>query len=282
MGRFSGVLIASDFDNTLAHTSAALEAGLETPTISEENKRAIEEFMAEGGIFAVATGRSIPSFEHVRGGIPMNGPTILFNGAAIYDYSAGEYRAKAFLPETVRPHAVQLLADWPEVGCEVYHDDNSIQSLQPNRWTREHLHLTHSPTVMVESMDEIPSPISKILFEADSHTLEKVEDYIKLQSWGGEYEIVRSSDYLLEMTAKGATKGCMVVRLRELLGIAPENMYCIGDYDNDVDMLLASAVPFAPENAIEAIHHMPGVHILPPCWENTMVAMVEALKERYS
>lgn len=281
MGRFSGVLIASDFDNTLVNTGAALKAGRETPTMSEKNRRAIEEFMAEGGTFAIATGRSIPSFEHVRRGIPMNAPTVLFNGAAIYDYAAGEYRACAFLPAAARDHAAQLLKDLPEVGCEVYHDDSSIQSLQPNRRTLEHLRLTHSPTVTVESMSRIPDPISKILFEADPAVLEKAEAYIRRQSWGSAYEIVRSSDYLLEMTAKGATKGGMVEKLRELLGIAPENTYCIGDYDNDVDMLLVSAVPFAPENAVAAIHRIPGVQILPPCGEDTMAAMIEALKKRY-
>lgn len=60
--------------------------------------------MAGGGTFCVATGRAKPSFEPIRRRIPSNGPTILFNGAAIYDFRAEKYLCTAFLPETVRGH----------------------------------------------------------------------------------------------------------------------------------------------------------------------------------
>ena len=46
MGKFSGVLIASDFDNTLVYTEEALRLGLPTPPMSRANREAIEDFMA--------------------------------------------------------------------------------------------------------------------------------------------------------------------------------------------------------------------------------------------
>ena len=98
MGKFDGVLIASDFDNTLVYTEGALRAGAEMPAISRENCEAIEYFMAQGGIFSVATGRALPSFEKVYRDVPMNGPTVLFNGAAIYDFAKQCYLYTAFLP----------------------------------------------------------------------------------------------------------------------------------------------------------------------------------------
>ena len=51
MGKFDGVLIASDFDNTMVYTEGALRSGGPVPAISRENRDAIEYFMAQGGTF---------------------------------------------------------------------------------------------------------------------------------------------------------------------------------------------------------------------------------------
>ena len=95
----------------------------------------------------------------------MNGPTVLFNGGAIYDFAQRRYLYTAFLPESVRGHICRLLEDLPETALEIYHDDDSIHAINPNEITYHHLHLTHSPTVALASMEEVPSPISKLLFE---------------------------------------------------------------------------------------------------------------------
>ena len=160
MGKFSGVLIASDYDNTMVYTEGALKSGGPLPSVSRENREAVEYFMAEGGTFSVATGRALPSFSRVREGVPMNGPTVLFNGAAIYDFAQQRYLYTAFLPESVRGHICRLLEDLPETALEIYHDDDSIHAINPNDITYHHLHLTHSPTVTLASMEEVPSPIS--------------------------------------------------------------------------------------------------------------------------
>ena len=99
MGKFSGVLLASDYDNTLVYTESALLSGGTLPPLSHENREALTYFMAEGGIFSVATGRALPSFAPIAPTLPMNGPTILFNGAALYDFSRGKYLCTAFLPD---------------------------------------------------------------------------------------------------------------------------------------------------------------------------------------
>ena len=263
MGKFSGVLIASDYDNTMVYTEGALKSGGPLPSVSRENREAVEYFMAEGGTFSVATGRALPSFSRVREGVPMNGPTVLFNGAAIYDFAQQRYLYTAFLPESVRGHICRLLEDLPETALEIYHDDDSIHAINPNEITYHHLHLTHSPTVALASMEEVPSPISKLLFEE------------------AEYEVVPSNPYLLELTARGANKGGMVRRLAQMLEIRQENVYCVGDHANDIPMLTFARTAFAPANAIQPVHEVPGIHILPNCWENAIAAMIAELDKRY-
>ena len=281
MGKFTGVLIASDFDNTLVYTENALKGLEPMPGLLPENRAAIEYFMAQGGVFSIATGRALPSFETVRQGLPMNGPTILFNGAAIYDFAADRYLCTAFLPDTVRPHIVQVLDAWPEAAVELYHDDNAIFALHPNELTLAHLHLTHEATTMLDTIDQAPSPISKALFEIVPERMAELHRYIAAQPWAGQYEVVPSSGYLLELTAKGASKGEMVRRLAGLLSISMAHVYCVGDHANDIGMLQASAIPFAPENAIESVRQVPGIHILPDARQGAIAAMIRQLDARY-
>ena len=83
MGKFDGVLLAADYDDTYYDR---------TFTISTENRRAVERFMAQGGRFVVATGRSYINFA-IQMEVekpPLNGPVILSNGASIHDFSKGQ------------------------------------------------------------------------------------------------------------------------------------------------------------------------------------------------
>ena len=281
MGKFTGVLLASDFDNTLVYTESALKGLEPIPALLPENRQAIEYFMAEGGTFSIATGRALPSFEIVRPGLPMSGPTILFNGAAIYDFKAKQYLCTAFLPDTVRPHIMQVLDAWPEAAVELYHDDNAIFALHANELTLAHLHLTHEATKMLETIDQAPSPISKALFEIVPEKMAALHRYVTDMPWASRYEIVPSSSFLLELTAKGASKGDMVQRLAQLLHIAPQNIYCVGDHANDLGMLAVSAIPFAPANAIECVRQVPGIHILPDARNGAIAALIRQLDERY-
>ena len=275
MGKFTGLLLASDYDNTLTYTAEALRLCAPMPPVSDVNQAALRHFMAEGGVFSVATGRAKPAFEVVAHGVPMNGPTILFNGAAIYDFAAGRYLYTAFLPDIVRTHIAQTLRALPFAAVELYHDDNSIHALQPNEVTRRHLHVTHSPTVIVDSMAQVPSPISKALFSTEP------SDQAALLGWDQDYELIFSGKTLLEMTAKGANKGGMVQRLAALLDIPQDRVICVGDHANDVSMLTWAGAAFAPANALPEVLALPCVHALPDCRENAIAALIALLDEKH-
>lgn len=281
MSKFNGLLLVSDFDNTLVYTEEALQKCVDMPPVSEENRAAIEYFMDNGGIFSVATGRAKPAFETVVDGIPMNGPTVLFNGAAIYDFSRREYLVTAFLPDDVRPRIEEVVTDLPQVAVELYHDDNTIHALNANDVTRRHMHITHAPTIEVGSMDQVPAPISKALFSTEEAHLPELLAYLKAQPWYNDYELVPSAVTLVELTAKGANKGGMVSRLAQLLGVRRENVLCVGDHANDVSMLTWAGEGYAPANAIPLVLDTPGVRRLPDCRENAIAALIRDLDRRF-
>ena len=280
MGRFDGVLLASDFDNTLIYTEEALIRGEPVPPLPERNRQALEHFMAEGGRFAVSTGRALAAFVKYADQVPMNAPGVVCNGAAIYDFAKGEYLVTALLDERARERGQQVLEAFPQAAVEAYHIDNVIHAVHPNEITRHHEHLTKVGVTEAPSLLDVPLPLGKLLFEADHETLLEIRDFLTDRGWGGDYELIFSGQSLLEMTAKGANKGGMVRRLAELLGIPREHVYCVGDEANDLPMLQWAAEGFAPANCIPAVRDS-GATLVSHALDGALADVVELLERKY-
>ncbi len=281
MGKFDGVLLASDFDNTLLYTEDALRSGTPVPPLPERNRRALEYFMAEGGRFAIATGRALAAFIRYAGMVPMNAPGVVCNGAAIYDFAQERYLETAMLDASARERGQAVLDRFPEVAVEAYHIDNVIHAVHPNAICRQHEHITKAALTEAPTLLDVPLPLGKLLFEAEHEILEEVLAYITAQGWAEDYELIFSISHLLEMTTKGANKGGMVRRLAARLGISMEHVYCAGDEANDISMLTAAAEGFAPANCSAAVRDC-GATLVCDAREGAMAEIVEILDRRYS
>ena len=280
MGKFTGVLLASDFDNTLIHTEPALRSGEPIPSLSERNRAALEYFMAEGGQFAIATGRALAAFLRYAGEVPMNTPAIVCNGAALYDFSQQTYLEIAMLEGEIRERGQAVLDRFPGVAVEAYHIQNVIHAVHPNEITRNHEHLTKVAITELPSLLDAPLPLGKLLFEGDHETLLQVWAYLDEQGWSQDYELIFSMPTLLELTAKGARKGDMVRRLADRLSIPMEHVYCVGDESNDISMLTAAAEGFAPANCNAAVRAC-GATIVSHCNEDAIADVITILDKKY-
>ena len=281
MGKFTGVLLVSDFDNTLIHTEPALRTGEPIPPLSEKNRKALEYFMAEGGRFTIATGRALAAFMRYAGVVPMNTPGIVCNGAALYDFTQETYLETAMLEGEIRERGQAILDRFPAVAVEAYHIQNVIHAVHPNEITRNHEHLTKVAITELPSLLDAPLPLGKLLFEADHTTLEQVKAFLDEMGWSEDYELIFSMPTLLELTAKGARKGDMVRRLAKRLGISMEHVYCVGDESNDISMLAAAAEGFAPANCNEAVREN-GATIVAHCNEDALAEVVAILDKQYT
>ena len=166
MGTFDNKLLLSDYDNTLHYTEAALREGGALPPISPRNLEAIRYWMDQGGRFAVATGRALAAFRRQAEGIPMNAPSIVDNGAAIYDLTRGEYLVRRFLPESVLDHLAAVMAAFPGVSLELYPEAGPVQVMRPSDWNDKHAQLTGLPFQEITSPDrnQVVLPLVKALF----------------------------------------------------------------------------------------------------------------------
>lgn len=268
LGKFSGVLLASDFDDTLYNSRRE---------VSGENIAAIEYFIREGGYFTVSTGRANRTFAPYIKDLPINAPVILANGAVLYDYAAGRASLELPLPARAAADLSEMSRAYPRVGVEVYNGDD-IYIQNPNEYTARHMKKV-GVTWTEQSLDRVPQPWSKAVLQSYRAELERVQHFIS-SHWGEVYEVIFSNDVLLECTAKGANKGGMVLRLAELLGIARKDIYCVGDNQNDLPMLAVSAIPFAPANCAKAVWESKP-RMVRSCDDHAIAHVIEILDEQY-
>ena len=281
MGKFTGVLLASDYDNTLLDTESARRSGGEAPRVSERNQAALRYFMEQGGRFAVATGRALAALERFVDEIPMNAPAIICNGAALYDFSAREYLDYILLNRDLCRRCQELLLASPTTAAEAYPLlESVIHAVRPNAYTRQHEHLTHTTVREDASLLEVPQPLTKVIFEDEHAALEALRDRLLAQPWIPECEMAFSAANLLELTGRGASKGGMVRRLAARLEIPMDHVYCVGDEANDITMLRAAAQGFAPANCVDAVRAC-GATLVADCRHDALAEVVDILDQRY-
>ena len=166
MGKFDGVLLYTDYDDTLYNHHR---------TVSEENHRAIRYFMAEGGRFSIATGRAKRTFapQIAKEHLEFNAPVVVGNGAGIYDFHADRYVLRTQLGQDAPRHMDQLCSCYPGLSFEAYHGDD-IYVHHPNPVTLRHLERVGVPYREC-AMEEMPTPWTKAIFQQQHDVLLRVQ-----------------------------------------------------------------------------------------------------------
>jgi len=269
MGKFDGVLLASDFDDTLYDFHGQ---------VPQANIDALEYFMAEGGRFSVATGRAHRTFAPYARLAPMNAPAVLSNGSALYDFGESRMICQTFLREQAPLDFTRLAEAFPEIGFEAYFGEE-IYVYQPNAVTDAHMARVGTSYTQCEKIADMPTPWTKLILQQEYDYLLKVQAWMKEQ-FPGAYEVIFSNRHLLEVTDFGSNKGGMVKKLAEYLKIDPGRVYCVGDNQNDIPMLALSAIPFAPANCAQEVRDW-GARILCHCDDGVIAQIVEILGQIY-
>jgi len=268
MGKFDGVLLATDFDETYFP-----ESGILPP----ENRDAVLYFQKEGGYFTISTGRARTTFAPFLPLAPVNAPVILSNGAQLYDFARHQMLLQTTIPETIATDLKDLTRRIPEVGLEAYHGED-VYIWNPNPWTWYHLQKARC-TASERAISDIPQPWGKAILHQEQEYLLLAQADL-LAHHADRYEAIFSNFHMLEITAKGSNKGEMVLQLAKLLGVKREHIYCAGDNQNDIPMLSVSAIPFAPANCAKEVREW-GAVLLPRCGEGAIAELIRILDRRY-
>ena len=240
MGKFDGYLLLSDFDGTLAHSEKEIlpdGTKIYKKNISQENCDAIRYFQSEGGLFTLATGRSIDFLQQWRTHIVPNTYVVCYNGAHVCSPDGTEVLFSRPLEEGFLPLAERVRDACPELEWVYFHsrgEDAKFFKGDPI-----------DPALILP-------PVYKMVFYAHR---EQADDYAaKIASLiGDRYNSMRSWVNGIEILMKGATKGSAIPRLKERLGDRARTVVAVGDYENDLDMIRAADIGYAVENAVPSL-----------------------------
>ena len=203
---------------------------------------------------------------------------VLSNGSAIYDFQREEMLVQTLLDPRAPKDFAALMEAIPSLGLEAYHGED-IYVYRPNAVTDAHMKKVGTD-YEERAIPDMPSPWTKAIVQQEYDELLKARSWLE-EHCPGRYEAIFSNRYYLEITHRGCNKGGMVAQLLELLHIPRENLYCVGDNQNDIPMLELSAIPFAPANCAQEVKDW-GAQILCHCDDGVIGDIVERLDRKYS
>ena len=243
MKKFEGILLCTDLDGTLLNSERK---------VSEENRRAIDYFKSQGGLFTFITGR-MPFFsQKIYEEVQPNAPYGCINGGGIYDPREGKYLYTRELSlsamELVR-YADERLEN---IGVQINHFDK-IYFCRGNEAMANFKKATGVP-FLTRTFDEICEPIAKIIFGSTEEDLMlKIEKLLLSHPRANEFDFVRSEPTLFEILPKHTNKGALFPHFERLLGIKREKIIAVGDYYNDIGMVREAGLGIAVANAAPAL-----------------------------
>lgn len=239
---FDGCLLLSDIDGTLVYDGE----------IPEENLRAIKHFTDNGGLFSIATGRSVEATRPYAVQTGANCGVVVSNGAIIYDYNSEAPIFERHLPDSARPVLTDIVAKFPLVGAEI-HDGRKLYLVNRTDATDAHMEYEHIFAEDIPLDEAYRRNWTKLLFACfDGVEMSRLHDYADTLSLEGCY-FLKTADIYFELTCDGVNKGAALDILAKHYDIDTDKVFAIGDYYNDAEMLKTAGISAACAGAPDDI-----------------------------
>lgn len=213
----------------------------------ENNVSAVKDFISNGGYFTFATGRLkmdglLDGWEDI-----VNAPLICSQGALIREKGGAPVYENFFDGGKAR-EIVGIMEKKPFGGDADYFVHTNDRE-------------TEYYKVVVRSA---PGKIPGIY-----------EYFYKI--FGDEIQYCYSCEHLIEFLDKKSTKGAALTLVKKLVGA--DKAYAIGDYTNDVSMLLSADLAACPANASDDVKAVCKGNILCHCNEGAVAEFINRIRE---
>lgn len=271
--RWNETAIFCDLDGTLFdHTGA----------VSEQNRSAIRRYTEAGGLFAIATGRCPSNMLEYLDGVAFNAPSIVLNGAGVYDFDAHSYLYTAFADrDAIAKVLFECRAHHPSFDLQVY-TERDILYVSPEATVNRPFWELHRSSRFVSIEQALAVPWFKSLLFGNERELHEVEAFLIGQGLADRFnrvyattDIVPGQIYL-ELLPKGVTKGTALHECRSLACFQGRTLIGVGDFNNDVELLEEADIAASPANANDAVKAITDVH-LPSNNDHAVAALIDRL-----
>jgi Cof subfamily protein (haloacid dehalogenase superfamily) len=279
-------LLALDLDGTTLNSSG------QVPDANREAIRAAEDV---GVLVTIATGRRFRDAQPVGIELELNAPLITHNGGLL-KYAASEKTVHCSMLSTSTSLEVvrvgkafggdALVSTDPHgLGTLLYDriSDDNVPLKKYLRWS-ESLHgieIGRSGVAHVELLEEIlpTSEVVHISFSGNCGSMRELEATLKAEFSNNITllaTIYPELDFtLLDILPPDASKGHGVARLAELNGLSAENVMCIGDNFNDLEMLKYAGSAVVMGNADAKLREVPDFYTTLTNDESGVAAAIE-------
>ncbi len=267
--------IFCDLDGTLFdHTGA----------VSEQNRNAIKRYTQAGGLFAIATGRCPDNMLEFLEGVAFNAPSIVLNGAGVYDRAAERFLYTQFADREAIAAVLRYCRErHPSLDLQIY-TEASILYVSPEETVNRPFWELHRTSHFVSIEEAERFPWFKSLLFGDRDALCDTEAFINKNGLADRFDrvyattdIVPNSEYL-ELLPKNVNKGTALHICRGLDCYRNRTLIAAGDYNNDLALLQEADIAACPKNANDAIRAISDV-FLPSNDEHAIAALIDRLPE---
>lgn len=236
------VTLLSDMDGTLLSSDGK---------VSLRNREAISRFIEAGGHFGIATGRGHINVLNFIEGVEINAPSILYNGAMLYDFTEEKMLESEHIPTEKLQEAIRWIQkSHPEIMIYIY-TPHTCYFVSKEENADQKILAGHLPVEFSELEEALEKPWLKVLLAGENSPLKVIEK--KLESeLKGEMRWVYSADIYLELIPAGVSKASMLKKLKKIHGEDHE-IIAAGDFYNDLEMIRAADYGIAMGNAPEDI-----------------------------
>ena len=272
MKKFQNILIASDIDGTLLWKSKY---------IHPRNFEKLRYFCENGGHFALSSGRNSKDVFVISKKLQslINMPCILCNGSYLFDFQTQELLNPHYLDSIPLVEAFKKMKMKYEVIGFRATIEKGFLCPEEDDIAIEFLRASHLGDIAFQT------PIDKFTEEKIFKAVFVSNDTIALRSLQNElyehyeavFDITTSDDTILEIMPKGVSKKTQFPYLKTRYPDA--ELWCIGDFHNDVEMLKGADIAVCPENAVDEIKkicHFQVCH----CKDGALAEMIDLIEKK--
>ena len=244
MRKFENKLLCTDIDGTLIDNNNS---------ISEDNIKAIEYFCENGGKFTIASGRCVEAIEPILKQLKVDMPIVCLNGCAIYEPLKRKFLKLNTIDNSVSKIIDEIVNRFPESGFEIFSNDY-IYIQKSSKIVEEHIKRENIKMVQyVSDYKTVLKPWIKILFGQNEEQTECIKDYYSNSPYNDYFKLIQTHPLYFEIFNLNSNKGTALKEICDMCCINYNDVFAIGDNDNDIEMIKFAKYSAAVGNACDTL-----------------------------
>ena len=258
-------IVAVDLDDTLFD---------DNQTLSVRGAKAIEALRRLGTAVIPATSRGVLSFNEVRGAADFGPFAVLSGGAVTIDLLRNEVVSLRILD---LPLALSLIADIRRITPDISVAVETTTRFFGENWIMTHTGLRGTEELVGDVAMGLAEPPLKLLLAHPGGLNNSIIEAIQ-QSVADRADVMRKPGPWVEVIAAGTDKVVGLKEVVSLMGADSDQVLCVGDEENDVEMLRWAGTAAVVANATSRATEQADL-LLPSNAEDGASLLLERLAE---